>query len=192
MLAPRPNRPLTDDEFLALVDARPMEKWELIDGRPVAMAGGTLRHALIGANIAEAIGPVARSKGCRALRDMYFRVAANDGGQVFDPDVMIRCGAGPLEDRMIDDARAVFEVLSPSTMAYDRGAKLQAYLQNKTVEFVALVYPGEWRVETWAREGAGGWPEGPAVLKHRDDTLAVPFLDCALELRVIYEGAEPD
>lgn len=183
---------MTSQEFLAFVDAHPREKWELIDGRPVAMGGAVLRHALLGGNIAEALGPLARAKGCRVLRDMFLRAAANDS-QIFDPDVMIRCG--PLDDqraRILDDAAVVFEVLSPSTMAYDRGVKLEAYLATPSMRQVVIVYPGEVRVEAWLREDGGAWIEEPLVLKALDAALPVPVIETGLPLEAIYEGVVLD
>ena len=182
--------PMGKVEFLAFVDANPGEKWELIDGRPVAMGGAIVRHALVAANIAEALAQPARAKGCRVLRDLFFQVAANDG-QIFDPDVMIRCGPmGDLQERTINDAGAVFEVLSPSTMNYDRGVKATAYMQTPSVGLVALVYPGEWRVEAWARDARGAWPDGPEVLKSRESVLAVALIDAHLPLAAIYDGVQ--
>jgi Uma2 family endonuclease len=190
MLAPKLTPPLSVDEFLAFVDAHPGEKWELIDGAPVAMAGGTFRHALIGANVADALGPAARRKGCRALRDMFFRIAANDG-HVFDPDVMIRCGPmGDQLSRTIDDAAVVFEVLSPSTMARDRGVKLTAYQQAPGLRQIVLVYPGERRIESWARASDAPWPEEPQILSTPDAALDVPLIEAHLALSDIYEGVD--
>lgn len=184
--------PMTSQAFLAFVDAHPHEKWELIDGRPVAMGGAVLRHALIAGNIAEALGPLARVKGCRALRDMFLRAAANDS-QIFDPDVMIRCGpVGDQQTRIIDDAAVVFEVLSPSTMAFDRGVKLAAYLATPSMRQVVIVYQGEVRVEAWLREDGGVWREAPLVLKRLEDALPVPAIDASLRLSVIYEGVALD
>jgi Uma2 family endonuclease len=190
MLAPRPSPALSVEEFLAFVDEHPGEKWELIDGAPVAMAGGTLRHALIGANLAFALDGAARPRGCRALRDMFFRIAANDG-HVFDPDVMIRCGpTGDLLTRTIDDAGAVFEVLSPSTMTRDRGVKLDGYMQAASLRQIVLVYPGEYRVESWTRDAEVAWPEEPRVLASPSAGLDVPLIGASISLASIYEGVD--
>ena len=186
------DAPMTSRDFLAFVDAHPHEKWELIDGRPVAMGGAWLRHALLGGNIAEALGPLARAQGCRVLRDMFLRAAANDG-QIFDPDVMIRCG--PIADqrtRILDDAAAVFEVLSPSTMAYDRGVKLEAYLATPSRRQAVIVYPGGVRGAAWRRDEGGAWAEGPLVLKSLEAALPVPAIEAVLPLHTIYEGVTLD
>jgi Uma2 family endonuclease len=190
MLATRASTPMSVADFLAFVEARPGEKWELIDGRPVAMAGGTVRHATISANIAEAVGPAARARNCRVLRDLFVSVAANDG-QMFDPDVMIRCGPADETARSIDDPVAVFEVLSPSTMQRDRGVKLSAYMQISSLRLIAIIYSTERRVEVWSREEGQRWPETPAVFARLDQQVRVASLGFDLSLAAIYADADP-
>jgi Uma2 family endonuclease len=187
MLAKRPNL-MSVSEFLAFIDERPGEKWELIDGLPVAMAGGTLKHARLSRNIAASVGPAARRHGCEELRDLFVSVAANDH-QHFDPDVMIRCGPADETARSVDDPVAVFEVLSPSTMVYDRGPKVAAYMQIPSLRFIALVYSTEVRVEVWSREAGAKWPETPTVLSAMSDAIPVPPMDHAIALAEIYAAS---
>jgi Uma2 family endonuclease len=175
------------EAFFRFVDAHPGTAWELIDGQPVAMGGGTVRHAMLGGNIAEAVGPLARAKGCRALRDLFLKIAANDGN-VFDPDVMVRCAGGDLLARTVEDAELVFEVLSPSTFLRDRGHKLACYQLVPTLRQIVLVYPGEVRLESWTRLPDGNWPEEPAVLSRLSDAVPLAGLDASLPLAVVYEG----
>jgi len=153
------------------------------------MGGATLRHALLSANIAEAVGPAARDRECRALRDIFVSVAANDH-QMFDPDVMIRCGPANEMSRSIDDPVAVFEVLSPSTIHRDRGVKAMGYMRVPSLRFLALVYTTELRVEVWSREDGERWPESPAVFSSLDQAVAVTPIGYDLSLATIYDGAD--
>lgn len=182
---------MTTEDFLAFVDAHPNEKWELIEGRPEARAVSTIRHAILCANVSEGLEPHVRAKGCRALRDTFLRIAANDGGMIFDPDVMIRCG--PIADqlsRIIEDATAVFEVLSPSTMYRDRGVKLEAYMATASMRQIVLIYAGKVRVESWTRDADGRWPEEPRVLKALAESLFVPAAGIELSLQAVYDGVD--
>jgi Uma2 family endonuclease len=187
MLAKKLPEPMSVEAFLRFVDDHPDEAWELIDGQPVARGGGTVRHAVLGGNIAEAVGPAARAKGCRALRDLFLKVAANDGN-VFDPDVMVRCAGGDLLARTIEDAELVFEVLSPTTWQRDRGHKLACYQLVPSLRQIVLVYPGEVRLESWTRLPDGSWPQEPLVLSRLADALVLDGLDAELALAVVYEG----
>jgi len=190
MLAPGPSPALSVEEFFAFSNEHPGEKRELIDGAPVVMAGGTIRHALIGANLAFALDGATRRKGCGALRDMFFRIAANDG-HVFDPHVMIRRGpTGDLLTRTIGDAGAVFGVQSPSTMTRDRSVKLDGYLQAATLSQIVLVYPGEYRVESWTRDAEAVGPEGPRVLTVPSAALDVTLIEASISLASMYESVD--
>jgi hypothetical protein len=61
MSAPAP----TLEAFFAFLDARPdTERWELIDGRPMLMVGVTRADSAITLNMASALHPVARRRGC--------------------------------------------------------------------------------------------------------------------------------
>jgi Uma2 family endonuclease len=188
MSATRASSLMSVSDFFVFLDARQGEKWELVEGHPVAMAGGTVRHALISANIAEAVGPSARKLGCRALRDLFVSVAANDH-QLFDPDVLIRCDPADETARSIDDPVAVFEVLSPSTMARDRGVKFDAYTHMASLRFIALVYSAEERVEVRSREAGAPWPEAPAIYPSAGHSIPVPPIASDLALADIYANA---
>ncbi|MBV8589493.1 MAG: Uma2 family endonuclease [Acetobacteraceae bacterium] len=51
-----------------------------------------------------------------------------DTSTIYEPDVMVRCGA-PLQAVKVTDPVIVVEVLSPSTRARDSGAKLADYFR---------------------------------------------------------------
>lgn len=176
-------------DFLVFLDERQGEKWELIDGHPVAMGGATVRHARLSRNIARALDNAASGRGCEVLRDLFVSVAANDH-QLFDPDVMIRCGPADETARSVADPVAVFEVLSPSTMGRDRGVKAETYMQIPSLRLIALVYSTEMRVEFWSREEGQHWPESPAVMAQLDQSVAIAPIGFDLSLAVIYEGVE--
>ena len=86
---------LTIPEFVELYAPLP-GKYELWDGVPVLMAGGTARHALIGVNIVSALRPKLRGTGCAPFNsDMMLRVGAENGRL---PDVAIYCDPRDLAD----------------------------------------------------------------------------------------------
>ena len=54
--AARALDPMTVEQFLAFCETLPDgEKWELHDGRPVMMVGGTAGHSIIANNLARAL-----------------------------------------------------------------------------------------------------------------------------------------
>lgn len=189
MLAQAHTSRMSVAAFMDFVDTRPDERWELVEGVPVAMAGGTARHAEIAGNLIERLRPLARTRGCRAIRDIFVQIAANDGA-LFDPDLVVRCGPMDGEARQIDDPVIVFEVLSPSTMNRDRGTKLLAYLQCPMLQTMVLVYQDERRVEVWQRKADGAFDPGPRIYSRPEQAIALPALDMSLGLDRIYEGVD--
>jgi Uma2 family endonuclease len=185
--------PITIDAFLALLDRSPeTERWELVDGFVVRMmAGGTGRHAVIWVNFASALRAAARKRGCWALPDMLLRHTEVDDTTVA-PDVLVRCGPESKNlERVIDDPLVVVEVLSPSTMAYDRGVKFAFYQAIPSVAHIVLAYQDERRVEVFSRgaasdEGANEWSY--AALTRPADVVALPALDFAMTVADVYDG----
>jgi Uma2 family endonuclease len=168
----------------------PEEKYELLKGEPVAMAGGTIDNEVIAGNIFAALFPKLRERGCRPLRDLLLRSQVSDSFGVF-PDVYVRCGPSPDGQKTwVDDAVAVFEVLSPSTMAIDRGYKQQEYLKMPTLQHYILIYPRELRIECWSRDAGGGWGGFPKVTRTMDGIVDLPGLGIGLGMAEVYEGTE--
>lgn len=146
--------PLTVDDFLAFLDREASDKkYQLLDGVPVAMINVTRRHSLISGNIYVALRRLARQRGCEAHISDMFVTSPSDPLFAAVPDVFVRCGPASLTTRRIDDAILVVEVLSPSTMADDRGYKFKRYGTIPTLQQILFVYQGERRVESWTRDG---------------------------------------
>ena len=186
--AARKAEAMNVEGFLAFLDARPREEhWELHDGSPRLMVGGTARHSIIAGNIDRALFAAARARGCQVMRD--FLVEADDFS-AFDPDVMIRCGPLDGEARKTADPSVVFEVHSPSTMRYDRGFKFDRYQAIASLEQIVFVYQDSYRVESWLRRDTN-WAERPIVLTRLDDSLAVPVIGASLAMTEIYLDVTP-
>lgn len=183
--------PISIATFLTMLDRCPeTERWELVDGFVVrVMAGGTQRHATIWMNIAAALRAAAGKRGCRTLLDMLVRHAESDDTTVA-PDVLVRCGPEQGTARTVDDPVVVVEVLSPSTMAYDRGTKFPIYQSIPTVAHIVLAYQDERRIEVFSRGVANedGFEWHYAAHTHPADVVALPAFDFAMTVADVYDG----
>ena len=81
----------------------------------------------------------------------------------------------------------IAEVLSPSTMDVDRGAKLDFYKLIRTVLHIAIVYQDQLRIEHYRRQ-----PEGWVcdVLTQASDTLHFEAVEFRLPARQAYFDVE--
>jgi|GEM_PF-258918 len=184
--------PITIDAFLALLHRCPeTERWELVDGFVVTMmTRATPSHGIVGLNIASALKAAARPRGCWAIPDVLVCHAERDDMTVA-PDVLVRCGPDARNVAPIDDPVIVVEVLSPSTMAYDRVTKFAFYQSIPSIAHIVLAYQDERRVEVWTRgpaddDGATGWSY--TALTHPADVVALPALDFAMTVADVYDG----
>jgi Uma2 family endonuclease len=183
----KPDR-LDIQGFLAFLDGRPdEERWELHDGTPRRMVGGTARHAIVSGNIDHALFRAAREKGCNVLRGML--VAASETS-AFEPDIVITCGSLERLTRRLDEPSVVFEVHSPSTMRIDRGLKLERYAAMPALQQIVFVYQDAYRVECWLRTESG-WSAEPIILTDLAGSLPIPVIGASLTLTEIYEGIPP-
>ena len=186
-VAARRSEPMTVEAFLEFCDTLPDgERWELHDGRPVMMVGGTAAHAIIGSNILSALSGPARKHNCRAMSG--FLVRANEQS-LFEPDVAILCGPLDPKSRFSREPRAVFEVLSPSTMRHDRILKFERYRSMPTVEQIVHVFQENMRVESWIR-GDEAWLDEPIILTSPDAVLPIACIGTNLALAETYDGLE--
>jgi Uma2 family endonuclease len=139
MEQPKQTR-FTADEFIAWALEQPDGRFELDNGRVVAMAPERASHAIAKGNmyvcLRNAIGE--RGLACRAFPDgMAVRI---DDSTVYEPDALVRCGPDLPRDAVeLNDPVVVVEVVSPSSRGVDRGAKLASYFSAESVRHYLIV-----------------------------------------------------
>jgi Uma2 family endonuclease len=129
------------DDFIAWAVDRPEgEHWELVGGRPVAMAPERAAHVRAKQRITERLGAAIRQAGlpCEVFVDgMAVQV---DQKTVYEPDVVMRCGPALLDDAIkITDPVIVVEVVSPSSRSRDTGVKLADYFRIASLGHYVIV-----------------------------------------------------
>jgi Uma2 family endonuclease len=178
--------PLTVDDFIAFLDREAGDKrYQLLDGAPVAMINVTRRHSLITGNVFSALRGMARRRGCEAHTSDMLVTNSADPHFAAVPDVFVRCGPASDTIRKVEDAVLVVEVLSPSTMADDRGYKFKRYATIPSLQQILFVYQGEMRVESWTRQGSE-WVL--LTLSGNDTSIPLPALGDALSMTEVYDA----
>ena len=164
---------MTVDEFLAWADGRE-GKWELHDGAVVAMAPERAYHSLAKTYVGAAFLAALRSKGadCGVYTDGLAVRITNQ--RSFVPDIMVTCPPTPSSDMATSTPFIVAEVLSPSTAAFDHGAKLEGYFSLASLAHYLLVDPDR-RVLILHSRGLEGVIE-TRILREGDVRLDPPGL----------------
>src|SRR5947207_15476522 len=113
---------ITLEEYFELCRNSPDKRYEYIDGQAVLLAGGSLNHARIAKDIIIVLEKFLYNRACQSFTsDAILKVPS---GQCVLPDVAVSCDERDHEDNeCLLYPCIVFEVLSPSTEAIDRGRK---------------------------------------------------------------------
>lgn len=178
-------KPLTFDEVEVLED-RDSLRYELWDGQPVAMTGGTLTHNLIALGLRDVIKPQLKP-GCHVtVADVGLRFNPSVYSNKAYPDIMVICD--PELERYQTRPMLVAEVLSESSVGRDRNEKFKAYTSLDSVEVYLILSQTAIEVEVYRR--FKGWSEelyrgGEAVIELRQLELRLP-------LREIYQDVWND
>jgi Uma2 family endonuclease len=183
-MATHPQRShMTVEEYFELCRNSPDTRYEYIDGRVTMLAGGKLDHSRIAANI-NGILQFSLSNGCQALTsDAMVKLSST---RYVLPDITITCDERDHENNdYIQYPCVVFEVLSSSTEAIDRGKKLNYYRACPTIKEYVLVNTREPLVELYRREKHPLWTYRTF---EQDDELILTSVNMALSVRAIYRN----
>lgn len=180
------QRRMSIEEFLAW-QSRQELNYELVDGIPVlplkSMTGATQRHDRVTVNILRELSNQLRRGPCTPSTD---DIAVVTGiRSIRRPDVTVQCGQADPAGMTAVEPRVLVEVLSPSTMEYDRVRKLEEYKRLPSVTTVLLVDTEVARVTVYERDG-------DAFREHEarglDAAIDLPGIGARLLLADVYEG----
>jgi Uma2 family endonuclease len=180
---------VTPEEYLA-AERLSETRSEYLDGGVYPMPGGTANHGRIVVNVATELALQLRERNCDVLvSDMKVRMP--DSRKFFYPDVVVVCGELQFHDERKDiimNPSLVIEVLSPSTEAFDRGAKFQAYRTVDSLKEYLLVAQDSLTVEQYVRNDDGSWKLTTVV--GLESSLTLPSVECTLNLAEVYKRVE--
>jgi Uma2 family endonuclease len=179
----------SEDEYLAR-ERTSTSKHEYVNGEIIAMAGASPEHNLVAGNITAALGQRLRDRPSLVLpSDQRVHVRATKMRAY--PDVVVVCGPPEIDAKdgmSVLNPLVLFEVLSESTEAYDRGAKFAHYQRLLTLQEYVLVSVEERRVEHYRRLEGGQWLL--TVWASMDGALKLPALDAEVPLTEIFAKLE--
>jgi Uma2 family endonuclease len=180
---------LTPEEYLSM-ERQADIKSEYFNGEVFAMAGASLAHIQISANVVTALNTRFKGRPCRALgSDM--RVKVRQTSSYAYPDIVVVCGQLRFEDRKQDtllNPTVIFEVLSSSTERYDRGGKFAHYRTLESLTDYVLISQTEARIEHFARQPAEKWLL--SVYSGLDAIATLPSIGCELPSAEVYDKVE--
>jgi len=174
---------LTPEEYLRRERAAET-KSEYYDGIVYALTGSSRRHNLI---VTGLVGELkARLPHRCEVYPSDMRVRILKPTRFFYPDVTVVCGEPRFaydEQDVLLNPLVIFEVLSESTTAFDRGRKFLSYQSIESLQEYVLVSQDDYLVEHYRRD-TDQWVY--TVERGLDAVLQLPSAECELPLREIY------
>ena len=153
----QPQRHYSVDEYFAVEAGSPI-KHEYCNGEIFAMAGASVAHNDITANVVGTLRLSLRGTSCRAFgNDLRL---LTPGGLYTYPDVLVICGRITLTpDRpdTVTNPVLLAEVLSDATRDYDRGEKFTLYKALPTLREYLLIEQNQVGVDHFQRQDSGAW-----------------------------------
>ena len=176
--------------FKEYLDADEMStiKLEYLNGNIYAMAGGTAEHSAVSARLIAQLVALVGNGPCEAhTSDLRIRVRAT--GLATYADAAIVCGPvepDPESPTHCTNPAVIFEVLSPATESYDRGAKREHYQQIDSLREYVIVAQERPHAEQWTRDERGRWTH--RVIEGEGE-IVLPVPGGSIKLHELYRAA---
>ena len=168
---------LADIEAL---EERTGQRYELWQGQPVAMTGGTAAHNLVALGAYRAVHGQLKAN-CRAfVADVKLRLDEADDSDTTYPDVMVICD--PLTGNQQTRPVLIAEVLSDSSVRRDRVDKRAAYTALESLQVYMILSQQDVEVDIYQR--ANQWQR--ERYQGLEAKIELTALEMRLALRDIY------
>jgi len=178
------ERLYTVEEYLVMEEASEI-KHEYMDGRIIAMAGGTLEHSSVGGNVYAELRNALRKKSCKPYNSDT-AIAISHGKYTY-PDVSVVCGKPevcPVNPRAPKNPILIVEVISSSTGNYDRGEKFALYRQIPSFQEYVLIEQDKPQVAVYLKQEENVWRM--TTYQGLDKIVRFDSIDVELAMSEIY------
>lgn len=164
---------ITVEEYFLLEESA-TEKYEYLEGKVIAMAGATEDHNRIVANLLRETGTFLKGKDCEIFPS-DFRVTTPAGQNYFYPDATIVCGKTEKQPGTFDtllNPVVIFEVISESTRANDKGYKFFYYQQIPSLQQYILIDSMQFAIDVISRQKDNTWKFETFTPDHKIITIS--------------------
>jgi Uma2 family endonuclease len=159
------------------------------EGEIFAMAGGTPRHSLLGANAVSELHRALRGKP-RLAYNSDLQVAMSRRKFVY-PDASVVCGkvtTFPENPNAANNPILIVEVLSDSTASYDRSGKFLRYAQMPNFREYMLIEQDFPFVEVRYKTADGTWQI--STYGDLSDRIRLQSIDVQVSMSDLYDGLD--
>jgi Uma2 family endonuclease len=180
---------MTLAEFLRWEDGTDT-RYELLGGRPVAMAPPAIAHGILALRLGARIDAALRSRSpCFGQSEAGIaRPDRND--TCYIADLAVTCNPPERGQQLLQDPLLIVEILSPGTALYDRQTKVSDYRRIPSVQEILLIDSTSIFAEVLRREGDRWITE---IVRGPQATLSLASIGLTAAMSELYEGIDlPD
>ncbi|MEA2943053.1 MAG: hypothetical protein QOD09_3582 [Bradyrhizobium sp.] len=174
-MQPSAVQTISPERFFAWVTGQE-ERFELVEGEVVLMAGAGRRHDSIVVNLTAAVHAQVRGGPCQTFTsDTYVSTSSSTRRMA---DLGVDSGKPEDDSLSADKPALVIEVLSPTTGGFDITVKLAEYQSLPSMDYILLVDTEMPTVHLYLRDRDGRWEN--RVVKGLEATIDLPKLNVVL------------
>ena len=178
----------TPAEYLAL-EEKAETRSEYWNGEIVAMAGGNIDHQQIVGNVSRILGNKLYGK-CRIF-PIEMKVWIKKRNKFFYPYVTVICDKPNFYKSRrdtIDNPKLLIEVLSKSTVSFDRAEKFLSYQTLESLDEYVLISQDKALVEQYIKREDGNWIYKATI--ELESSVDFSSVKATLSLQDIYDLVE--
>jgi Uma2 family endonuclease len=174
-------------EYL-IFEEKSKRKHEFMDGEIFQMAGVKRNHSTISQNISRSMGNQLEEKPCE-VHGSDIKILIREGHYVY-PDVSVVCDEINFDanNTTLFNPIVIFEILSKSTEARDRGEKAEDYFKLESLRDFVMIAQNRYRVEHYSRIEGGKWTF--EVLESLENMLVLDSINSEISLKNIYSKVD--
>jgi Uma2 family endonuclease len=173
------------------VEANSTTKHEFYNGEVFSMVGASIEHNLLVSNLLTELNNRLKDKPCKVMAN-DLRINVKSSTLFTYPDVTVICGEIEKLENSFDTVTnplLIVEVLSDSTMDYDRGSKFMLYRGIPTLrEYLLVDSTGKIQIEKYYKNKQDIWQLTDYM--SIDDTVILESIEGGLNVSIqdIYRG----
>lgn len=181
----------SEEEYLRL-ENEAFEKSELYQGKIAMMAGAAPNHNRVKENTSVEIGIVLKkNRSCKSYSSEQ-RIHIPYNSLYTYPDIIVVCGPNKyseLDRNTIVNPSVIVEVLSPSTVDYDRINKFRLYRDIQSLQEYVLISSLNVAAEVFRRTAENRWLLADDAFA-LNEAITIQTIGATLQMADLYEGTE--
>jgi Uma2 family endonuclease len=178
---------ITLEEFFEL-EEESLHKNEFRNGKIIPMPNASINHNEISGNIFGHLFILSHQKQTFRTYNSDQKIYITDINTTTYPDVSVVVGAVEKVGKYaITNPTIIFEVLSDSTIRYDRGEKFKKYQKLSALKEYVLIDQDTPSVEVLSKTKEGWMIE---IYLSLEDVIKLASIDCELKMSDIYKNVE--